>query len=653
MYHRLFLFIVLLFSGSLSLPLFAEEPDASRFSSEVVVLTSPGEPVELLQRHLERQELFEAFSLRGTRFLLSFLDQQLVPQPVGLKIMAAVFLFLTALLILATLLSRKKSLMLIIALLVLPLSPLFWLASIAKQELQDFDDTLPVARQNIWSAVSGLGLSFSIHDDWNVFVREFQGTEAAIIWNGYPKGSTDEKIMEMFRVNSPYVKSGSVFASIGALLPPVFLNGLTDPNDNSAIYLYGESLVVHTKAEDSSLRFAQALKRALLRNNRSCFAFPALDKKVVLRMDDPGSAQNANLERWLHSELDLETWKREVEKPLSSLGYTMSVGYVPGWKDSGQGELKVGQQDVKNREPGKVYPSHQVQAKMSDKLQYRPDLQAEFLASSRSFDLELHGYTHISPVREWLSADDRFEEPRWYREFFVTWEQPRRPADEVHQRDMIEKSLALFRQVTSTPPSTFIPPGHAYSPDTAPIAFSYDFLLMADRSVSVMYEKAILRSDLIPAVSIDGTEPVFVPDSFEAGFPFMAYLHDRDIAIEDFGWFDGRIRELRLLGAKRLITLRELALRLLLIPLAERNAKTEELKLSVNVSERILPHLFALPNGELDFQLHLPPKRKPAFSGNFRVLSFNASDNSYHVAWKLDTENPGMQSITVPLRPGK
>lgn len=82
---------------------------------------------------------------------------------------------------------------------------------------------------------------------------------------------------------------------------------------------------------------------------------------MILRMDDPGAAQNAYLSHWAYPELDYAHWQ-EIGRILIEKNARLSVGYCTGWVDDGnpaRGTLTVRGKAIR-RTPGRVYASPEV-----------------------------------------------------------------------------------------------------------------------------------------------------------------------------------------------------------------------------------------------------------------------------------------------------
>ena len=213
------------------------------------------------------------------------------------------------------------------------------------------------------------------------------------------------------------------------------------------------------------------------------------DHTLVLRMDDPGGAQNVHSRSWCYPKLNRDAWAA-IGRDLAARQGRISLGYVSGWVDDGderRGRLTIEGQAVA-RHPGAVYPSPLV--RYEDVAGHRPgtihDYTAEFqgiqaLRQSGLADVELHGFTHMHPDREaWARAADRFESrpaTDWYREFG-------RAAVPALERlaagdHPLVRALGLFREYFGTAPTTLICPGDQWTDATLARALELGLQLVA------------------------------------------------------------------------------------------------------------------------------------------------------------------------------
>src|SRR5262245_20926137 len=170
----------------------------------------------------------------------------------------------------------------------------------------------------------------------------------------------------------------------------------------------GPSLAVTLGFHPSDIRDCGPAGTALIKN-LLVFGAPGpvawfdLEGTLVLRMDDPGGAQNVHSASWQYAKLRAEDWSA-VASDLERLAGRLSVGYSAGWVDDGdasRGRLTVGGEDVA-REPGRVHPSSLVvyAARAAHSPGCLSDYRSEFrgiqaLRQKGLGDVEVHGFTHM------------------------------------------------------------------------------------------------------------------------------------------------------------------------------------------------------------------------------------------------------------------
>jgi hypothetical protein len=325
-------------------------------------------------------------------------------------------------------------------------------------------------------------------------------------------------------------------------------------------------------------------------------------------MDDPGAAQNAYLESWRYAEISKTEWE-EIAKILKEANAKMSVAYVTGWLDDGNnklGKLFIDGKEINNRVPGKVYSSMLVKYYHNElKKWYECKKQFEYLKSSDQIELELHGHTHISPdIKGWLTANDRYSNANWYREFLNTQTFPfsQQPFD--IQQKIIKSSLEQFENFNVNKPWVIVPPGHKISYNTAKAGFELDIPFLSDYSLTISRNRKQYRCNLIK--THDGALKKY-DTALKENKPITMMIHDKDIAIGGVKWFKELIDQLRI-HKKKVITLKELYFKLAVIPKIKYNISEKSIILNFNPSIRLLKHINK--HGlKLEYQLRLPKNK--------------------------------------------
>jgi hypothetical protein len=332
------------------------------------------------------------------------------------------------------------------------------------------------------------------------------------------------------------------------------------------------TLGVHPgEARDADGAGTALLTHLLIWGAAAPVAWLDLEGTLVLRMDDPGGAQNVHLKSWYHRKLDEAEWAA-VGTLLAERGARLSIAYVAGWIDDGdanptstgswakRGCLSVDGRAPK-RVPGRVYPSPLV--RYYDRAGHAPgtlhDYEAEFrgvqaLRRAGVADVELHGYTHMHPDRaSWASAPDRYEAVHWFREFSRSAEPtiaelapPERP---------LAVGLATLRRYFSVRPTTLVCPGDDFTHHVQERALGLGVSLVSSYYLALRCDGRFCWSTHVCAPYLDE------PDArwFRSGLPVIGYFHDRDLARDGIDWLARWLDRWREAGARRLIDFRELA----------------------------------------------------------------------------------------------
>ena len=291
-------------------------------------------------------------------------------------------------------------------------------------------------------------------------------------------------------------------------------------------------------------------------------AWHELEGSLVLRMDDPGGAQNVHLRGWTYAKLTESEWG-ELGADLRRRDGRLSICYVSGWVDDGdaaRGTLEVGGQPVA-RVPGRVHPSPLV--KYRDRAGLAPgavhDYEAEYrgiqaLRAQGLADVELHGYTHMYADPEvWATAPDRFEAKSWYREFG-------RAAHKViaglppDQRPLA-LGVASIRHYFDVLPTTVIFPGDDFTTEPVERALGLGLRLVSSYYQALRDRDRFCWTQHVVAPYLDHVDAVW----FDAGLPVVGYFHDRDLALHGVSWFGTCLDRWQAAGARRLLDFRELA----------------------------------------------------------------------------------------------
>ncbi len=332
----------------------------------------------------------------------------------------------------------------------------------------------------------------------------------------------------------------------------------------------GRGTVASLAFHPSEARDTDGAASALLRHLLICGSFGPVawldfEGTMILRMDDPGGAQNVYSREWSYRKLNEASWRAigaEMERRRASL----AIGYVGGWVDDGdstRGTLTIdGREAI--REPGKVYPSPLV--KYHDLAGFFPgavyDYQAEYagiqaLRTAGLADVELHGYTHMHPdTVAWSKAPDRHENwpiTAWYRE--LGREAQATIAARPPEQHPLTLGLAVLQRYFDTVPTTLICPGDQWADDALCHALDLRLQLVSSYYLAIRDQGRFCWCQHICAPYLDAPDPVW----FDAGLPVVGYFHDYELAIHGIAWLKTWLGQWQDAGATRFISFRDLA----------------------------------------------------------------------------------------------
>lgn len=472
------------------------------------------------------------------------------------------------------------------------------------------------------------GIPFKTYERWDSFTEVFDRSlkegelpHTLILWTGMPRELENEKINKwLHRIKGFPI----AHLTMGPHLPSQFHQTLFPKKKPKLAWLKPEEASVCDKStayyrqvswrntegflpfrkqnwEKHSILYADASVTSeefhketlsfLKQDSNFIYFRPDLDKKIMLRMDDPGASQNVHHESWIFPELSTNKWT-DIEKILKANAAKLSVGYVMGWQDDGdsnKGDLYITNKKIENRKPVKAFPSPDTRYYHKETQQwYEYEKQFEFLKNSNTFELELHGHTHVTPhIEQWLQAKDSFTNYNWYREFLKTEFYPDQQQDLEAQKNIISAGLKLFADYKLPKPWVLIPPGQKISYDTTSLLSEFELPLLSDKSVNIAKGERYYRSNLIPTYDLRLNEEKSATTRTQ-GFTLM--LHDKDIHDLGTTWLQNKLLPFKENNFE-FITLKELALRLSCTPTIRENVKEKSIDILFNLSNRLKAHM--------------------------------------------------------------
>jgi hypothetical protein len=300
------------------------------------------------------------------------------------------------------------------------------------------------------------------------------------------------------------------------------------------------------------------LRRLLIAGSGAPVAWLDLEGTLVLRMDDPGGAQNVHSSEWRYSKLEERAWA-SIAEDLRTRGARLSVCYTPGWVDDGDGDrgaLTVDGGDAPRR-AGAVWPSARVRYQAADGCV--SDYQAEWrgiqaLRSARLGDVELHGHTHMDPDLEaWAVARDRYDNVAWYREFgHAQAGSIGRGSSDHHP---LELGLTALREAFDTLPTTLVPPGHECTNETVELAGRRGLSFISSERLALGVNGSFWWCHHVLVPYLDGPESYWL----RPGLPVVGFFHDHDLATHGTSWMSTHLDGWQAVGMRRIVDFRELA----------------------------------------------------------------------------------------------
>jgi hypothetical protein len=315
-------------------------------------------------------------------------------------------------------------------------------------------------------------------------------------------------------------------------------------------------------ARDDCGTIAGILHQLLVEGCRFPLAWLDFSGTMILRMDDPGTAQNVYLRSWTYPELNESQWI-EIGDILRTHNARLSIGYASGWVDDGdrtRGSLSVDGRAV-DRAPGRVHDAPLVV--YLDRNGTLPGTIHDFAGEYRAIctlhkqglvDVELHGYTHMHPDSvTWSGADDRYEATHWYREL-GSHALPAIARLPQTDHPVTRGGLAIQRYFGALP-TTLISPGDEWTNEALERALEAGLSLVSSYYLALRHGGHLCWSQHVCAPYLDE------PDNkwFDSGLPVIGYFHDREPSVYGVQWLAHHLDAWVQAGAKNFIGFRDLA----------------------------------------------------------------------------------------------
>jgi hypothetical protein len=312
-------------------------------------------------------------------------------------------------------------------------------------------------------------------------------------------------------------------------------------------------------ARDLSGFVTALLRHLLIYGPRQGVKWLDLVNTLILRMDDPGGAQNVYNHPWAYHKLDRSAWQT-IASDLVTRGARLSIGYVSGWVDDGdaaRGSLTIAGRPVA-REPGRVYSSALVKycEVINSCSSIVHDYTSEYagiqdLRAAGAGDVVLHGYTHMHPdLTLWAHAADRYEQVHWYREFGPS---AARVIAQLPPTDHpLRLGLAEIERSFCSRPTTLIFPGDSWTEAAVEAALDLGIDVISSYYLALRHDNRFCWVIHVCAPYLDAPDPSW----FDSGLPVIGYFHDRDLAIAGLSWLRTHLDGWHSAGARQFIDFR-------------------------------------------------------------------------------------------------
>lgn len=318
-------------------------------------------------------------------------------------------------------------------------------------------------------------------------------------------------------------------------------------------------------ARDESGILTRLLRQTLVECSERAVAWLDFSRTMILRMDDPGAAQNVYLKTWAYPELNYSQW-REIGRILAERHARLSVGYCSGWVDDGDPSRGVltGISGFIERVSGQVCPSAEIT--YLDKMGALPgtfhDYAGEYHALSELrriglVDIELHGYTHMYPDSTlWANSSDRYDAVGWFREIGPrAKELLARLSKEEHP---LSRGVSALKRYFDIRPTTLICPGDEWTNEALEHALDLGVSLVSSYYLALRHEDRLCWTTHVCAPYLDEHDRAW----FDSELPLIGYFHDREPSVYGCSWFAQCLDRWTSFGAQRFLSFRDLAFQL-------------------------------------------------------------------------------------------
>ena len=295
-------------------------------------------------------------------------------------------------------------------------------------------------------------------------------------------------------------------------------------------------------ARDAEGAVTAALRHLVTRAIHGPVAWLDFDRTMVLRMDDPGGAQNVHFEAWRYRELDAADWAA-IDAELAARDARLSVAAVGGWIDDGdpaRGTLEVHGAPAE-RVPGRVHPTADVRYRDAGGVLH--DYAGEFakLRALDRVDVQLHGHTHVHP--DWPAVPDRYTDERWFRELGAG------------AGESLAAGIDALERAFGTRPATLVCPGDEWTHGALVRALDLGIELVDSYYLAVRDGDRLCWCQHVCAPYLDTADPSW----FDAGLPVVGYFHAREPSVDGVPWLARNLDAWRAAGAERFIGFDDLA----------------------------------------------------------------------------------------------
>jgi hypothetical protein len=257
--------------------------------------------------------------------------------------------------------------------------------------------------------------------------------------------------------------------------------------------------------------------------------YKSYPRTVMVKLDDPGSAQCAFLEQWNYPTLTREQTRRSLIEPLKEYNCVMNMHVCSGFVDTETRRIVVPWNKKFEDEFGNKQDYSSTKTGLLDGME------------EGVFEIQCHGWTHMQPDLDstpgpWWDAaiDGEKAEVGWYREFYDT--RRNKEISAAVQAFQLRKGLQGLREQFGVFPLSFRPGGADFTTSYPNNILEIGARLGFGTQAGFHYLGLDRIIDFTPIVGktyvyFDQTNDLIVQFN-QDDYPVLSGMHDRDVALD-------------------------------------------------------------------------------------------------------------------------